>query len=162
MELPQLNISPTVIRSEPSGGIIAVSQNDNRSQVRRLEGNEWKVVIDLISASERVHVARELFREPKKDGAGFEGVVPSIPAIAMDNGATRVAWTTSRGAILSLPTASPEAAPTVVSSPGHGAPDEIAISGDPQTGALVSVGEKGAPVFRTGKEMKSRLNPSEA
>jgi integration host factor subunit beta len=33
---------------------------------------------------------------------------------------------------------------------------------NPQTGALVSVGEKGAPVFRTGKEMKSRLNPPEA
>jgi integration host factor subunit beta len=32
---------------------------------------------------------------------------------------------------------------------------------NPQTGALVSVGEKGLPLFRTGKEMKSRLNPPE-
>ena len=30
---------------------------------------------------------------------------------------------------------------------------------NPRTGARVSVGQKAVPFFRTGKEMKSRLNP---
>ena len=33
---------------------------------------------------------------------------------------------------------------------------------NPRTGALVSVGQKAVPFFKTGKEMKSRLNPPEA
>jgi integration host factor subunit beta len=33
---------------------------------------------------------------------------------------------------------------------------------NPRTGAPVSVGQKAVPFFRTGREMKSRLNPPEA
>ena len=33
---------------------------------------------------------------------------------------------------------------------------------NPRTGALVSVGRKAVAFFRTGREMKSRLNPPEA
>ena len=33
---------------------------------------------------------------------------------------------------------------------------------NPRTGATVSVGQKAVPFFRTGREMKSRLNPPEA
>jgi integration host factor subunit beta len=33
---------------------------------------------------------------------------------------------------------------------------------NPRNGALVSVGQKAVPFFKTGKEMKSRLNPPEA
>jgi integration host factor subunit beta len=33
---------------------------------------------------------------------------------------------------------------------------------NPRTGALVSVAQKAVPFFRSGREMKSRLNPPEA
>jgi WD40 repeat protein len=147
-ELPQLNPAPSVIRADPSGLVIAASAEGDRADVRRLEDGEWKLVVDLIEASARADKASDYFRQPKKDARGFEELFPKVSAIAIDDAGTRVVWTTSGGAILSLPLVLATAAPSVVSPPGRSWSDNIAFSGDGKTVAVIGEDDGGLAVFR--------------
>jgi WD40 repeat protein len=143
-ELPQLNPSPSVIRTDPSGLVLAASAQGDRAEVRQLEAGEWKLVVDLVAASTRAENAGEYFRQPKKDAEGFEELVSKVATIAIDDAGKRVIWTTSGGAILMLPLATPEAAPFVVSPAGRAWSQDIALSGDGS--AIAVIGEDGGRV----------------
>jgi WD40 repeat protein len=97
-ELPQLNPSPSAIRTNHAGRIVAVSENE--AEVRRLEADGWKLVVNLVSATGRTDDSDAFFRKPERSDDGFEEIVSPIQAIAMTDDGAQVAWATSAGAIL--------------------------------------------------------------
>jgi WD40 repeat protein len=147
-ELAQFNPSPTVIRVDAEGSLLGASSDENRGEIRRLEGGEWNPLLDLIAITRRAGDESRFFIKPKQDADGFVEIVAQIPAIALSDDGGRVAWSTSGGAILSLATKDPESKPTILTAPGKTPPNDIAISGNGQmlaaiegSGARISVDE---------------------
>jgi WD40 repeat protein len=150
-ELPQLNPSPLVIRTDADGAVVALSSDGNRAEVRRLRGKDWDLVVDLPSISEGIEGGSDFFRQAKKGADGFEEILSKIPDVAMDDGATRVAWTTSGGAVLSMPIAT-GVTPTILLRGGGNAPEDLTLSGDGRAIAVIEAGSKLA-IFRLDEDV---------
>ena len=162
-ELPQLNPSPLVIRTDADGAVVALSSDGNRAEVRRLRGKEWDLVVDLPSISEGIEGGRDFFRQAKKGVDGFEEILSKIPDAAMDDGATRVAWTTSGGAVLSMPIGTTGVTPTILLRGGGDTPEGLTLSGDGRAIAVIETGSKLA-IFRLGEDawLQTSLVPPSA
>jgi WD40 repeat protein len=141
-----LNPSPSEIRVERTGAVLAASSGGDRAD---LTGNEWKLVVDLVEATRRVDYAGDPFRKPKRDAEGFEEVVSRIPAIAMDEAGTRIAWTTSGGAVLFLSLENAGVAPIVASPGRRDGPGVVTLSGEGS--AIATVDDDGGriAIYRT-------------
>lgn len=141
-ELPQLNPSPSAIRTDRAGRIVAVSTQQDSVEVRRLEGNGWKLVVELVAATREVDDAGIFFKKPHADVEGFVELVFKIPAVALADDGERVAWSTSGGAILTLSTNNPSSKPAVILGPGRAPVEYLVISGDGGTIAAIVDGGK--------------------
>jgi WD40 repeat protein len=163
-ELPQLNPSPLLIRTDADGAVVALSSDGNTAEVRRLRGRKWDLVVDLLSTSEGMEGATGFFRQAKKGADGFEEILSKIPDVAMDDDATRVAWTTSGGAILSMPIGTTGVTPTILLRGGEDAPEGLTLSGDGRAIAVIETGGKLA-IFRLDEDawlQTSLVPPSSA
>ncbi|MBR0911485.1 toll/interleukin-1 receptor domain-containing protein [Bradyrhizobium japonicum] len=149
-ELPQSNPSPTLIRSDAKGALVAATAGEDRAEVRTLENDGWKTSLDLLAKTRESGEAREFFPEAAPDGKGFVELVSPVPAVALSDDAARVAWSTSGGAVLAMPTADRNAKPSIVMPPGKTPPQDICISGDGRT--LATIEEGGVRVSVKGLE----------
>jgi WD40 repeat protein len=147
-ELRQLNPSPSVIRTDSSGRVVAAWAEGDRGEVRRLEEGEWKLVVDLVKTTAGTEDGGEYFRQPKKDAEGFEELLSKIAAVAIDDAGTRVVWMTSGGAILTSRLANPEAKPIVVSRAGRTWSEDLALSGDGNAIAVIVGDGRSVEVYR--------------
>lgn len=155
-ELPQLNPSPLAIRTDADGAVVALSSDGNRAEVRRLRGKDWDLVVDLSSVSEGIEGASDFFRRAKKGADGFEEILSKIPDVAMDDGGTRVAWTTSAGAVLSMLIGA-GVTPTILLHGGGNAPEDLTVSGDGRAIAVIEAGGKLA-IFRLHGDIWSKTS----
>jgi WD40 repeat protein len=136
-ELPQFNPSPTVIRAEADGSLLGATSDGNHAEVRRLVGQDWKPLIDLIAKTHEAGDQKAFFVEPKPDAEGFVDIAAPVPAVALSDDGGRLAWSTSGGAVLAMSMTQPGAKPTIVVGPGGAPPQDLAISGDGRTLALL-------------------------
>ena len=140
VELPQSNPSPTVIRPDVGGALIAAGAEEGRAEVRKLVGEEWLQLVDMLDATRRSGDKDEFFLKPKPDGEGFTGIVAAIPGVVLSDDGGRVAWFTSGGGMLAMKTSDVQAGATVVRAPRGPAVQGIAISGDGRTLAAIEDG----------------------
>jgi WD40 repeat protein len=140
-ELPQLNPSPTMIRTDADGVVVTSSSGGSSAEVRRLRGNGWDLILDLVSVSEGIEGSSEFFRQTKVED-GFEEILSKIPNVAMDGNAKRVAWTTSAGALLSVPIGAAGMNPTVLLRGGVDTDVELTVSGDGRAIAAIETNGK--------------------
>jgi WD40 repeat protein len=135
-ELPQFNPSPSAIRTDSAGRIVAVS-TENNAEVREFATDGWKLLFDLVSATRQAADDSDaFFRQPERHD-GFEEVVSPIQAVAVTNDGGKVAWVTSAGAILARSTADASSRPVIIQGPGHGRIEALTMSGDGQTVAAI-------------------------
>jgi len=144
VDLPQLNPSPSQIRVDGTGAIVAGVADGGHGEIRRLVSNQWEQATDLEKAARRLDGSGFLFREPRRSADGFEEVTSVVSGIALDEAGSHVAFVTSGGAVLHLALDKPEAAPLILSAASPSAPSDIAISGDGET--VVTVDEDGKRV----------------
>jgi WD40 repeat protein len=139
-ELPQLNPAPSAIRTDRTGRIIAVSTAQDDAEVRRLEGKDWKLVVDLVAATKQADEGGKFFKEPASNAEGFVELVARIPAAAVGDDGEHLAWSTSGGAMLTVSAKDPSASPSVILGPGPATIEDMAISGD---GSVIAAIEQG-------------------
>jgi WD40 repeat protein len=145
-ELPQLNLSPSVLRTDEAGTLVAASSSEAGAKVWRMTGEKWETVLDLVEATRRVDDSeRKLLKTVEKGSdKGFTDVGTSVvPSVAMDSSGAVIAWSTIGGAVLFLPLKDPSANPTVLVAPGRLPAEDIAVSGN---GRLVAALEAGGAV----------------
>lgn len=136
-ELPQSNPSPTVIRSTSKGALVVATAGDSSAEVRTLVGGGWKTALDLVATARQVGEGKDFFPETGPDGKGFVEIVAPVPSVALSEDGSRVAWSTSGGAVLTMSTADSRAKPTIVVSPGKAPPQDISLSDDGRTIAII-------------------------
>ncbi|WP_262047307.1 toll/interleukin-1 receptor domain-containing protein [Bradyrhizobium sp. Bra78] len=163
-EMPQLNPAPSAIRVNSNGAVIAISLDQSQAQLRRLEGSAWTTLLDLVSESEIAGRSGKVFKRAETDATGFEEIISSIPSVALDDNGSRIAWTTSGGAILTTSVASANAATTVLRPGGGTAPDELGISGDGRTVAAIREDGTVVSIYRVGtpEDAEAEIRPPAA
>lgn len=159
-QLPQSNPSPTVIRSDSTGALMAVTAGESSAELRRWSGKEWVRKFDLVAKTGEAGEEAIFFPKAKPDAEGFVDIVAPVAAVALSDAAERIAWSTSGGAILTMATADIDAKPTIVAPPGKPTPQDIAISGDGKT--LAAIHDGGVQVKVSGLDPisdKATLTP---
>ena len=139
-ELPQSNPSPTMIRSDGTGALIGVAAGEGR--VSRLNGQEWAPLLDLVTKTGEAGDQAVFFPKAKPNADGFVDIVASVPGVTLSDDASRIAWTTSGGAVLTAASAGLSGRPTVVMPPGNEAPQDIVLSGDGKMLGIIQSGGK--------------------
>lgn len=129
-ELPQPNPSPTMIRSDATGALIGVAAGEGKTEVSRLNGQDWVPLLDLVTKTGEAGDQAVFFRKAKPNADGFVDIMAPVPGVTLSDDASRIAWITSGGAVLTMTSADLTRRPTVVMPPGNEVPQEIVLSGD--------------------------------